>query len=198
MLINPTGKEYRAGQSAARRAIKAGFPRWTCVATNDPYKCIDDQTGLPILKFAKKSDEIEAFAVGANDEILRAIDKGLIAVDFRPLLLSLDKIRAAFEQGSLGILSPDNPQIEFRDVFSAKLRSERVRKMHGIPHDPEKRNIFIELRNVQGKVFRDFDFYDRPVELALALDNRVLVSRTDSIYSSHDLETSQILNRYPL
>jgi hypothetical protein len=197
MEIDPTSKEYRAGRSAARKSIKAGFPRWTCVARNDPYKFIDDQTGLPFIDFVQKSDEIEALAAGANDEILRAIGKGLITLDFRPLLLSRDDLKNAFGQAFVGLLSLGNPEIEYRDVFSAKLRSERVRKMYGIPHDPAKRNVFIELRNGQGKVFRDFALYDDPVELALALDNRVLVSRTASAYSSRDLDTSQILNLYP-
>jgi len=197
MLIDPSSKEYRAGRSAARKAIKLGVPRWTSVASNEPYKCIDDQTGLPIIELAQNSSEIGAFASGANDEILKAISNGLITVDFRPMLLTETEIKTAFKRASIGTLSDDNPMIEFPGVFIAKLRSEKSRKTRGVHTDPPKRNIFIELKNRNGQVFKDFALYPGPVELALALKNRVLLFKTTDFYFSKDLETSQILNRYP-
>ena len=172
MLIDPSSKEYRAGRSAARKAIKRGVPRWTSVASNEPYKCIDDQTGLPIIEFAQNSSEIEAFAAGANDEILKAISNGLITIDFRPLLSTETEIKTAFKRESIGTLSYDNPMIDFPDVFIAKLRSEKIRKIHGVHTDPSKRNIFIELKNRNGQVFKDFALYPAPVELGLCIEKQ--------------------------
>lgn len=143
MAIDTSNEHYKAGRSAARKAIKLGVPRWTSVASNDPYKCIDDQTGLPIIDFVQKSKENEAFAAGANDETLRAIETGLIKVDFRALLLSKREIKIAFKKYRIGTLSVDNPNIEYPRVFSVKLRSEKIRRMHGLPHEPTKRNVFI-------------------------------------------------------
>jgi hypothetical protein len=154
MLIDPSSKEYRAGRSAARKAIKLGVPRWTSVASNEPYKCIDDQTGFQLSNSRRTQVRSEHLPSGANDEILKAISNGLITVDFRPLLLTETEIKTAFKRASIGTLSDDNPMIEFPGVFIAKLRSEKSRKTRGVHTGPSKRNIFIELKNRNGRYLR--------------------------------------------
>lgn len=190
-------KNYRAGRAAARRAIKLGVPRWTVVGSRTPNHHIDDQTGLPIIGLGNKSSEIDAFAKGANEEILKGISDGRVSTDFRRLLLSRKELEISFEDSFVGILSLEIPNIEHEGVFEARLRSERLRKMHGVPYDADQRNVFVELRNFNGELFRDFAIYEEPIEMALALNDQVLVCRTKRQYFSRDLNTSQILNSYP-
>ena len=110
---------YKKGVSAARHAIANGVPRWlTATPEWDALGqeiCIDPRTGLPIGRISAPP-ELEAwqtaFIRGHNDEILRAIERGQIAVDFRPLLLTFPDVQKAFDLHRLGTLSLDHCQIE--------------------------------------------------------------------------------------
>src|SRR5262249_23841646 len=134
----------------------------------------------------------QAFARGFNDSILRGIEAGEIAVDFRPLLMSLDEITQAFATHRLGVLSEDSSRIE--EPNGRFCLQWQAPKKKSVCNGPPL--IWIAFENASG--LRDLKFmnYDGPVEVAAGREGRVVLFKTDCLYIARDVETTQVLQRY--
>ena len=127
---------------------------------------------------------------GYNDTISAGIKSGEVTVDFRPLLMPRPEVLRALEKSGLGTLSMDNPRIEGPDgAFVLKLR---------LPKRNAKRNqTWISYRRGDEE-WPNFAMYESRVEVALGRNGRVLVFKSACLLSTYDVETTQVLNTYPL
>jgi hypothetical protein len=186
---------YQEGMIASLEAIANGVPRWIETESGVFGQEIHPATGLPIATLSSPPELVErnqVFARGFNDSILRGIEAGEIAVDFRPLLMSLEEVRQAFVTHRLGVLSQDSPRIE-EPSGRFRLRLQPPKKKSLAKRPPL---IWIAIENASG--LRDLKFmnYDGPVEVATGREGRVVLFQTDCLYISRDVETTQVLQRH--
>jgi hypothetical protein len=185
---------YAAGSLSARRAIANGVPRWLCLGGDRAFgQEIDPGTGLPLAGIsgpAMLAVVNAALVLGYNDTISAGIKSGEVTVDFRPLLMSRSDLLRALEKNCLGILSTENPRIVApNDALILQLR---------LPKRSAKRKFtWISFRNGNFET-PEFLLFDSPVEVALGKNGKVLILKTSCVLLSHDVATTQVLNRYSL
>jgi hypothetical protein len=184
---------YAAGVRTAQQAIAEGVPRWMHGGNRPIGQFIDRDTGLPLAGLSGPTalaEPIGARIRGYNDTVLLAIKSGSVLTDFRPLLMSRLEALSALASSSLGTLSESNPRIDAADAgFCLKLR---------LPKPQAKRPMAWISYTRAGKQWPDFELFTSPVEVAVGKEGRVLVLKDGHVILARDLETTQVLNSYPL
>lgn len=196
--------ECQKGFRYAYKSASLGYPRWLRLYapsdfTDDEF--IHSETGLPIGTISGPPEVLAglaAFVSGNNDEILRQIESGEIKIDFRPLQMSCLEVREAFNERPLGILSLDRPRIEGPDdLFVLWIHTTR-RNAKNPAVSCEQQQRWVAVESSDGERYLPFMPYMAPIEIALGRGGRTLLFKTDSYYLVHDVETMQVLNRYPV
>ena len=204
-MVKTHADNYDEGRCAARKAIANGVPRWAIIAANDDLKReqqIDSQTGLPIVVMSASqelADWQSAFVQGHNEEILQNIKLGEIKVDFRPLLMTFEQVKEAFQQNSLGTLSADTPKIEDPyGRFALHLQISKSRKNSKTVSHKSKPLTWIILSRESETQSRRFYVFEAPVDIALGRNGQVFLIKTQCFFLVHDERTTQLLQRYRL
>jgi hypothetical protein len=184
---------YSQGIKAATNAISDGVPRWVKTEPCAVGECIDDYSGLPVMRVSgpqQRQDWLTSFARAFNDTIQAALDAGTITVDFRPLLMSRDELLQALTDHSLGTLSLESPRVESHNPeFSLEVR---------LQHRKRDTLIWIRFINSSGDEWPEFELYDGPLDVATGREGKVVVFRSRCTLSSRCLETTQVLNVFRL